>query len=163
MGLASSVDAMKSGVVKGWFKAGFKDAAILDLESTMDINILPIDREMIDKMNAKYPGHGLMMMVPGGLFKAIEREQLSFAYVISDFVHKDVPEEVVYKIVKAVWDKRKELIKPLTTLKEGRFDDMYKMAVEYDLGVPFHPGAAKFYRETLKVKIPEKLLPPEMK
>jgi len=160
MGLAASVDAMKSGVVQGWFKAGFKDAAILDLESTMDINILPITKEMIDKMNAKYPAHGLMMPVPAGLFKALNQEQLSFAYVISDFVHKDVPEDVVYKIVKAVWEKRKELIEPLTTLKEGKFDDMYGMAVEYDLGVPFHPGAAKFYKETLKVTIPAKLLSP---
>ena len=37
MGIAASVDAMKSGSVKGWFKAGFKDASILDLEATMEI------------------------------------------------------------------------------------------------------------------------------
>ena len=163
MGLASSVDAMKSGVVQGWFKAGFKDAAILDLESTMEINILPITKKMVDKMNAKYPAHALMMEVPAGLFKAIKKDQKSFAYVISDFVHKDVSRDVVYKIVKAVWEKRNELIKPLSTLKQGKFDDMYEMAVKYDLAVPFHAGAAKFYQETLKVKIPDGLLPPEMK
>lgn len=163
MGLSASVDAMKSGVVKGWFKAGFKDAAILDLEATMDINILPITKDLIEKMNAKYPAHGLMLKLPPGLFKTINNGQLSFAYVISDFVHKDVPEDVVYKIVKAVWENRQELVKPLSTLKEGRFADMYDMAIDYDLGVPFHAGAAKFYQDTLKVSIPNKLLPPEMK
>lgn len=162
MGLGASVDAMKSGVVQGWFKAGFKDAAVLDLESTMDINILPITKDMITKMNAKYPAHGLMMKVPAGLFKAIGKEQLSFAYVISDFVNKDIPDDVVYKIVKAIYDKRKELIQPLTTLKEGKFDDMFGMALEFDLSVPFHKGAAKFYQDTLKVTIPDKLRPPEM-
>jgi len=29
--------------------------------------------------------------------------------------------------------------------------------------VPFHSGAAKFYKEVLKVEIPGQLLPPEMK
>jgi TRAP transporter TAXI family solute receptor len=163
MGISASVDAMKSGVVKGWFKAGFKDAAILDLEATMDINIMPISKEMIDRMNEKYPGHGLMLKLPPGLFKTINNGQLSFAYVISDFVHRSVPEDVVYKIVKAVWENREELVRPLSTLKEGRFADMYDMAIDYDLGVPFHPGAAKFYQEVLKVSIPDKLLPPEMK
>ncbi len=161
MGLAASVDAMKAGVVDGWFKAGFKDAAILDLESTMDINIIPITPESITKMNQKYPRHGLSMTVPAGLFKALTKEQLSFAYVVSDFVHKDVPDEVVYKIVKAVWDNRKELVANLTTLKEGRFDEMYEMAIKFSLGVPFHPGAAAFYRDTLKVTIPPDLIAPK--
>lgn len=161
MGLAASVDAMKAGVVDGWFKAGYKDAAILDLESTMDINIIPITKESIEKMNQKYPRHGLSMTVPAGLFKALTKDQLSFAYVVSDFVHKDVPEDVVYKIVKAVWDSRKELVANLTTLKEGRFDEMYQMAIEFGLGVPFHPGAAAFYRDTLKVTIPPDLVAPK--
>jgi TRAP transporter TAXI family solute receptor len=163
MEIAASVDAMKSEVVQGWFKAGFKDAMILDLEATMDINILPINKLMIDKMNAKYPSQGLSITVPAGNFKAIKRDQLSLAYVVSDFVHKDVPDEVVYKIVKAVWNKRAELVRKLSALKKGRFADMYQMAIDYDLGVPFHAGAARFYQEKLNFTIPGRFLPPEMK
>lgn len=161
MGLAASVDAMKAGVVDGWFKAGFKDAAIMDLESTMDINIIPITKESIEKMNQKYPRHGLSMTVPAGLFKALTKEQLSFAYVVSDFVHKDVSDDVVYKIVKAVYDNRKEIVAGLSTLREGRFDEMFQMAIDFNLGVPFHPGAAKFYRDVLKVTIPPDLIAPK--
>ncbi len=160
MGISASVDAMKSGSVKGWFKAGFKDAAILDLESAMEINIIPVNKNYIDKMNAKYPAHGLLMPIPAGLFKATPKEQISYAYVVSDFVHKDIPTDVVFKIIKAVYDHRKEL-NALATLKEGRFEEMYKMALDFDLRVPFHPGALKFYEETLKVKVPAKLLPPK--
>ena len=163
MGLGASPDAMKAGVVKGWFKAGYKDAAIMDLEAAMKINIIPVTPKMIDIMNETYPGHGKSIMVPAGLFKALTKDQLSFAYVIADFVHKDVPEDVVYKIVKAVWENRKDIVTPLATLREGNFDDLFGMAVKYKLRVPFHPGAAKFYREVLKVEIPAQLLPPEMK
>jgi len=159
MGLAASVDALKSGVVDGWFKAGFKDAAILDLESTMDINIIPITKESIVKMNQKYPRHGLSMTVPAGLFNALTEDQLSFAYVVSDFVHKDVPDDVVNKIVKAVYEKRGEIVGSLSTLKQGRFDEMYQMALDFELGVPFHPGAAAFYKDELGVSISEDLMP----
>lgn len=162
MGIGASADAIKAGVVDGWFKAGFKDSAILELESTMDINILAVTPDQIKTMNKKYPGQGKSMMVPAGLFKALPKEQLSFAYVVTDFVHKDIPDEVVYKIVKAIYENRKTLVDSLATLKEGTFDDMFGMAEKY-LNVPLHPGAVKFYREVLKVKVPKKLLPPGMK
>ncbi len=160
MGIGASVDAMKSGVVVGWMKAGFKDAAILDLESTMEINVLTVTQEMIDTMNAKYPAHGLLMTIPAGLFNAVTEDQISFAYVVSDFIHKDVPDDVVEKIVRATYEKREDLIKGLATMREGRFADMYDIAIEYNLSVPFHPAALKFYEETLGVTVPDQLRPP---
>ncbi len=161
MGIGASVDAMKSGVVKGWYKAGYKDAAILDLEANMDIRILPVSKQMIDQFNKVYPGQGLYMEIPAGLFKSVKKPQGSLAYVVADFVDKDVPEDVVFKIVKAVWENRKEIVGSLATLKEGKFDDMVGM-LQY-INVPLHPGAVKFYRDVLKAKIPERLIPPEMK
>lgn len=162
MGIGASVDAMKSGVVKGWYKAGYKDSAILDLEANMDIRILPVSKQYIDQFNKVYPGQGLMMDIPAGLFKSVKKSQPSLAYVVTDFVDKDVPEDVVFKIVKAVWEHRKEIVGSLATLKEGNFEDMFGMAAKYG-NVPLHPGAVKFYRDVLKMKIPEKLIPPEMK
>jgi TRAP transporter TAXI family solute receptor len=162
-GIALSMDAMKSGAVQCWYKAGYKDSAIIELEQVMEINILSINEEMIEKINKKYPGYGMSIAVPKGLYKALTENQLSLAYVISDFAHKNVPEQIVYDIVKAVWGKKRQLTESLSTLKQGRFEDMYRMAVDYGLSVPFHPGAAKFYQEKLKLNIPEILLPPEMK
>jgi len=159
MGLGASLDAMKAGTVQGWSKAGFKDAMILDIESTMDINVIPIRKEMIDKMNQKYPGHGKSVMIPAGVFKAVQKDQLSFADVISDFVDKSVPEDIVYKIVRAVWENRAAIVNDLPTLQQGKFEDMFDNAIKYDLKVPFHPGAIKFYEEVLKVKVPEHLKP----
>lgn len=162
MGIGASVDAMKSGVVSGWYKAGFKDSAILDLESSMEINVLPVTKEQIEVMNKKYPGQAKTMTIPAGLFKAVTKDQLSFAYVVTDFVHKDVPADVVYKIVKAIYENRASLVGSLATLKEGKFDDLYGNAERY-IQVPLHPGAVKFYEEVLKVKVPDRLLPPELK
>ena len=72
-----SKEAMKSGAVKCWYKAGYKDDAIVELETLMDINILSVNKAMIEKMNAKYPGYGLSVSVPKGLYKAIKTKQIS--------------------------------------------------------------------------------------
>lgn len=162
MGLGASPDAMKAGVVDGWFKAGFKDAAILDIEAAMEITIVPVTKELMDKADKAQPGLHRSMTIPAGLFKAVTQDQLSYAYVIGDFVLKSIPEDVVYKIVKAIWENRAALIGPLATLKQGKFDDMVGNATKFGLSVPFHAGAVKFYREVGQ-NIPPELIPPEMK
>lgn len=162
MGLGASPDAMKAGVVDGWFKAGFKDAAVLDIEAAMEITIVPVTKELMDKAEKVQPGLHRSMTIPKGLFKAVTQDQLSYAYVIGDFVARKVPDDIVYKVVKAVWENRGALIAPLATLKQGKFDDMIGNAVNFGLKVPFHAGAVKFYREVGQ-KIPPELIPPEMK
>lgn len=161
--IALSKEAMRSGAVKCWYKAGYKDDAIVELENFMAINMFPITSEMIEKMNIKYPGYGLSVSIPAGLYKSVKQDQLSLAYVVSDFADKDVPEEIVYKIVRAVWESKRQLTRSLPTLRQGGFEKMYDMAIDYGLSVPFHTGAARFYQERLSKTIPKKLLPPKMK
>lgn len=162
MGMGPSADAMKAHIVEGWYKAGFKDAMILDIEAAIEITIIPITPEHMAKADKLQPGLHRSMTIPAGLFKAVKTDQLSYAYVIGDFVRADVPDDVVYKIVKAVWENRADIIAPLATLKEGKFDDMIGNAVKFGLKVPFHAGAVKFYREVGQT-IPAELLPPEVK
>jgi TRAP transporter TAXI family solute receptor len=71
MGLGASPDAMKAGVVDGWFKAGFKDAAVLDIEAAMEITIVPVTKEIMDKADKVQPGLHRSMTIPKGLFKAV--------------------------------------------------------------------------------------------
>jgi TRAP transporter TAXI family solute receptor len=162
MGLGASPDAMKAGVVEGWFKAGFKDAAILDIEAAMDITIVPVTQALMEKAEKVQPGLHRSMMIPKGLFKAVTSDQLSYAYVIGDFVAKKIPEDIVYKMVKAIWNNRAALIASLATLKQGKFDEMVGNAAKFGLKVPFHAGAVKFYREVGQT-IPPELIPPEAK
>jgi TRAP-type uncharacterized transport system substrate-binding protein len=78
-----------------------------------------------------------------------------------DMVDKSVPEDVVYKIMKAVYEKRMDMVKVDASRREGGFADFPKLTMEY-CDVYLHPGAVKFYRE-IGHKVPEKLIPPEMK
>ncbi len=162
MGLGASPDAIKAGVVDGWFKAGFKDAAIMEIETTMDINIVPIKPDHIAKAEKVQPGIHRSMNIPADIFKAVKSEQLSYAYVVTDFVTKDTPEDVVYKIVKIIWEQRADLVASMSTLKEGKFDDMVGNAVKFGMKVPLHAGAVKYFQEIGQV-LPAELIPPEAK
>ncbi len=160
MGLGASPDAMKSGVVDGWFKAGFKDAAILDIEAAMEINIVALKPEHFERAERLQPGIHRSMTIPAGLFKAVTADQLSYAYVITDFVTKDTPDDVVYKVVKSIWENRAALVGSMATLREGKFDDMVLNATKFGLKVPFHAGAVRYYRE-IGQALPPELIPPE--
>ena len=55
----------------------------------------------------------------------------------------EVPDDVVYKVVKALHDGKKELLQSFKGL--GLFNPQ-RMTKTY-AGLAFHPGAIKFYRE----------------
>ena len=129
----------------------------------MEINILPVTKEMMAELDTRYPGYRLSITVPKELYNALKKNQRSLAYVISDFTHKDLSEDTVFEIVKAIWDKRRRLANSNLTLEKGRFTEMYQTAIDYNLAVPFHKGAARFYQEKLNITVPTHLIPPEMK
>ena len=60
-----------------------------------------------------------------------------------DLRHADVPEAVVYRVVKALHDHKKELVAVFAGLR--RFDTE-EMAIKYE-GLEYHTGAIKFYKE----------------
>ena len=56
----------------------------------------------------------------------------------------DLPDDVAYKIVKTFMDKRADLVKAYPAF--GSFDPKQAAKPE-NLGIPLHPGAAKYYKE----------------
>lgn len=63
-----------------------------------------------------------------------------FDYML--FASKDVKDEVVYKVTKALYENDKELVAASPLWRSFKPAKMGK-----DQGMPFHPGAAKFLKE----------------
>jgi len=158
-GTSSNLEAMKAKTVDSWARPGFQDGAITELGFTRPLNFLAITEEHLKKYNAKYPAHGKGIMSPGGQYKGQDQSYLTLAFVEGEMVDKDVPEDIVYKILKAVYARRMEMVKVDASFREGGLADFPKLTMEY-CDVPLHPGAIKFYQE-LGIKIPDKLLSPK--
>jgi TRAP transporter TAXI family solute receptor len=109
------------------------------------LRALPTDTspEAIARMRAVLPGSYLMEVQPTPAFPEIDAAMPMIAFDMALITNKDVPDEVVYKIVKALHTKSRELIETFAGLRRFRAD---AMAMHYD-GLAYHPGAIKYYSE----------------
>lgn len=160
-GTSSNLEAMKAGTVDAWSRPGFRDGAIMELALSRPLNFISITDDHLKKYNEKYPAHGKGILSPAGQYKGQEKPYYTLAFMEGDMVDKDVPADLVYKIMKAIYEKRMDMVKVDASRREGGFAEFPKLTVEY-CDLYLHPGAIKFYRE-IGFKVPDKLIPPEMK
>ena len=158
-GTASNLEAMKAKTVDAWLRTGFRDGAITELALSRPLNFVSITQEHLKKFNERYPAHGQGLLSPAGQYHGQDKPYYTLAFGGGEMVDKNVSADVVYKIVKAIWERRMGIVKVDATFREGGFADFPKLTMEY-VESPLHPGAVKFYQE-LGLKIPDKLLPPK--
>lgn len=115
-----------------------------ELHAKKGARILPVDPspEAVKRTIEKFPGY-LVKVTPGPGKTGVEKEQYLWAYDIYLVGREDLPEEVAYRVVKALWENHKELGAIHVLLNDWTPDRF----VTKDALIPFHPGAAKFYRE----------------
>ena len=160
-GTASNLEAIKAGTGDAWSRPGFRDGAIMELAISRPMNFISITEENLKKYNEKYPAHGKGITSFANQYRGQEKPYYTLAFMEGDMVDKDVPADVVYKIMKAIYEKRMDMVKVDASRKDGGFSEFPKMTMEY-CDAYLHPGAVKFYRE-IGFQVPNKLLPPEMK
>ena len=160
-GTSSNLEAMKAKTVDAWGRPGYRDGGITELGFSRPLNFLTVTDEHLKKYNEKFPAHGKPVLSPAGQFRGQDKAYQTLAFVEGEMCDKDMPADVIYKILKAVYAKRADMAKVDATYKEGDLVNFPKLTMEY-CDVPLHPGAVKFFRE-LGLKIPDNLLPPEMK
>ncbi len=109
------------------------------------IRVLPFDDSpaAVARMQKAFPSGYLLELKPGpgtlGVSKPIKTMAFDFVLVTS----KDTPDDVVYKVVKAMHGGKKSMVGVSKAF--GNFQPS-EMAKQY-AGQTFHPGAVKFYKE----------------
>lgn len=155
-GTEDAVAAIKDKRIVGYVKSGAGlnslDASTLDIATFTSIRLLGFTAEDINKVQAKYP-YLSPITVPKGIYKEIPSYQ-TFAMLIGAVVKKNLPEEFVYRMVKAVWEGFDEQVAAFPSVKGI---NLPKLTLE-TCTVPLHPGAIKYYRE-LGLKVPGNLIP----
>ena len=159
MGISSGIDAMKAGSVDAFYRIGPLDSSILEIQSTMDVVFLPVTEDDLAKFETVWPKHALQYTLPANTYKGQTEPVLCLAYACGDYTHKEVPEDVIYKIVMSAYKHRNEIAGAVPITKDGNWNDMWNHTLKF-MEVPLHVGAIKAYRE-LGFEVPEKLIPPE--
>lgn len=159
-GDAAMVDAVKARRTIGYAKSGNPDPGILDVASLMPITILGFTQQDIDKANAAHPGQFLLAPIAAKTYPGQDKEIFTFGYTQGDGIDKDVPEEIAYKWIAAVY-KHQKVISTSAGGNSAGFADVIGNTLKYAT-VPLHTGVIKFFKEK-GFTVPDKLIPPEAK
>lgn len=155
-GTEDAVAAIKDKRVLGYVKSGAGvdtlDASTLDIATFTPIRVLGFTDEDIAKVKAKYP-YLSPISIPKGIYKETPAYK-TFAMLIGTVVKKDLPEELVYKMVKAAVEGFDEQVAAYPSIKGV---SLPQLTLE-TCNVPLHPGAVRYYKE-IGLKVPEALIP----
>ncbi|HEU5395331.1 MAG TPA: TAXI family TRAP transporter solute-binding subunit [Candidatus Methylomirabilis sp.] len=115
--------------------------AILDVAASHKIRLVGItaaDFESLQKLNRGYAKR----VIPKGTYPGVEEDVTTFGTYTHLIARADLSEDLVYRITKALHKHAGDLGNVVQAVKGL---DLKEMA--FDVGVPYHPGAAKYYRE----------------
>jgi len=124
------------------YTVGHPAAAVTQAASSCDVELVSVTGAPIDKLVADNSFYRVAS-VPGGMYAGSPNDTTTFGVGATVITSADVPEEVVYTVVKAVFDNFadfKKLHPAFANLKEDQM-------ISDGLSAPLHPGAAKYYKE----------------
>jgi TRAP transporter TAXI family solute receptor len=143
LSFGDSADAIKDGTLDAFFcTAGAPTTAIVELATTHNINLLSVDEAHIAELQDTYDFYK-PYTVPAGTYTGINTDTLMVTVKATLIADKDVSEDKIYNIVKALFAKDH-------TASHAKFEEL-NVADFFDAceesTVPFHAGALKYYNE----------------
>lgn len=143
--VAQCTQAIQQGSVKAAIiPGGVPAASIMNLAQALDVILISIDDP--DKQAAILNEMGPAFKwetIPAGTYKGQEDPVTTISESVVFITREDVPEEAVYQITKAIYDNYDTLKLVHNVAKEWTVENALK-----DPGIPFHPGAIKYFKET---------------
>jgi uncharacterized protein len=114
--------------------------AVMDLASARDIKLLDL-ADQIDAMRKLNPGYTLVT-VPKGTYPKQDKDVQVIGYATHIVASCKLPDDLVYAMTKTMAQNI-----PQMALVNKAITGLTPKAMAEDIGVPFHKGAAKFYKE----------------
>ncbi len=148
-----NANALKDGTIDiGVWCVAAPTSSIMDLATTHPIDILNWKKEDMAKVQKKYPFYS-PYVIPKGTYKGVDYDVHTLSVWNSVVCWQKLPEDLVYRLVKAVYEHRDYLQKIHPFARFTTPENTLKQAV-----APLHPGTVKYFKE-IGLKIPARLMP----
>jgi uncharacterized protein len=121
--------------------SGLPTAAVIDAAASMDISLIPIDKEIFEQHSKDHP-YLAGNIIPAGLYSGVDEDVFTVASPALLSVREDISEEVVYEITKAIFDNLDILAETHAQGKNIKLETALN-----GMSIPLHPGAEKYYNE----------------
>ena len=138
---AAAADQLKDGRVDAaFFTTGLGSAVIVDSFISGKVAMVPVDGAEADALKKRYPFY-TSVKVPANTYKD-QGEASTVAVMAMMVARSDLPEDLVYRFTKAIFDDLKQFHEAHSAAKS--------LTLETALAgnpIPLHPGAGRFYKE----------------
>ena len=142
---AETADNFVSGELDCFaYTAGTTVPLIQVMEEHTEVMILPLDQKVLDLLTAKFKTS--TYIIQPGIYKSITKPVRTLGDYASFVVRKDLPDDLVFAINKALWEGRDSIAEVIK--------DFGLLSPETALptGLPAHPGSVKFWNSIKKSK-----------
>jgi len=124
------------------FTVGHPSGSIKEATTACDTRLVNVKGGVIDKLVGKYPYYRTAV-IPGGMYRNNPQDTSTFGVGATFVSTADVPEEVIYNVVKAVFENFNQFKKLHPAFGVLKKEEMVKEG----LSAPLHKGAEKYYKE----------------
>lgn len=122
--------------------AGLPNGSSMEATSTCEIKLLDLTTSGMDKVLASNPAYAAAT-IPGGMYPGNPDDIASWGPKATFVTDASTPDEVVYVLVKAVFENFEDFKKLHPAF--GRLTE--EQMIKDGLSAPLHPGAMKYYKE----------------
>jgi hypothetical protein len=141
---AESVDLMKNRQLNATLQsAGLGVASLRDLSATTDITMVSIPKDLVEKIGPPF----IAAIIPANTYKGQTGDVPTAAVVNYLVTHSSVSDETAYQMTKLLFESLPDLVAAHSAGKEIKLEKAAAGPI-----VPFHPGAARFYKEKGLIK-----------
>ena len=145
LGAAESVNAIKDGKIDAFFwVGGLPTAAVTDLANTPGNKLKLIDHaDTVAAMNKKYGNLYVEDVITKDIYRGMDTDNKQVTVMNILVSHENMDDKTAYNIVKAIFDKRDDLIAVHKEAANFKLENQKTSASP----IPFHPGAVKYFAE----------------
>jgi len=138
-----AAEALRNGKIDAFFiVAGFPTGSVVELASAAKIKLIPIDGAGAKALTDKYAFFS-QSAIPAGTYEGVGAVS-TVAVGAQWFTNATKDEALIYNITKAMWNKN---TRKLLDVGHPKGVSINLESALKGIGVPLHPGAARFYKE----------------
>lgn len=147
LSFAENATQLKDGIIEvGIWSVAPPTSSIIDLSTTHELRFIPFTKDEIKKVEKAYPYYSEWTLKKN-TYKGQTEDVPSITVWNSVVCHKDAPEDLVYRVTKAIFENKQMLT---NTHKIAEFTTPEASAKKSP--IPVHPGALKYFKEIGVIK-----------
>lgn len=141
-GYTDAVSMMKDGHADVFTLGTVAPASsVMDLGNSREIVVVPVDDATMKGMQDMNPAYN-KLIIKAGTYPGQDKDVPAIGYFTHVIVACDLPEDDVYKMVKIMAENI-----PTMASVSATMTNLTPQVMATEMGVPLHPGAAKYYKE----------------